>query len=154
MRHRLVRPAGRSVRFGTRVAPRPTLGPRQQVRQHRLCSELVGGARPTHITRSQRPVEADQPGDTVAAEVARPEVTAVTGLPVVTWTGVLAAARQIRRAPRFFDPPRFPRAIRFPRALRWSRAIRFPGPLSWFRPLRFAGARMVLTGWRPRMGLT
>jgi hypothetical protein len=126
MRHRLVGDAGRAARSGSRVVPRPTFRARQQIRQNGLRGELLSRTGPTHVTRPHRPVEADQPGDAVAAEVAWPEVPSIGPLAVVrrpgvvsgtrlvagagpvAGTGLVAGTRQVRRARRF--PPRLPGA--------------------------------------------
>ena len=128
MRHRLVGAAGRSARSGTRVGRLATLSARQQVCQNGLRRDLVGWARATHVTRPHRPVEAHQSGDAVAAEVARPEVTSITGLSVVPWPGLIswpgliagtgliagrgliARTRQVRRTRRFSSAPGLPGA--------------------------------------------
>ena len=128
MRHRLVGAAGRAARSGSRVVPRPTFRARQQIRQNGLGGALLSRTGPTHVTRPHRPVEAHQSGDAVAAEVARPEVTSITGLSVVPWPGLIswpgliagtgliagrgliARTRQVRRTRRFSSAPGLPGA--------------------------------------------
>jgi hypothetical protein len=86
--------SGRTGRARGRIAARPTLDPGQQVPERQLGGGVVGLGRAADVAGTQSSVEGDQPRDTVSAEVARPQLPAISApTPVAAALGPGMVAR-------------------------------------------------------------